>query len=358
MQPERPVLPELDQHRLDPEARPVVRARHLADRIFRGELRHPSFPADQFTKLQGETLSALEQARQDTGGTGGAGTQANIAFADALYPKGHPFWSPTLDQSEAAVKSITVDDLKAFYGTYYRPDTSILVVVGDVKTQDALNAIKAAFGDWRKPAAPAPAFSIPDVPLPAQAPPAQVIALPGTSQTSILWGYPGQLKRSDKDFYAATIMNYILGGDTFGSRLGKNIRDRSGLAYSVYSFFDSTHGAGPFQVFLGTNPNNAQRALYELKQISNQMVQSGVTPDEVQQAKSFLTGSYPLRLETNAGVAGQLLVAEDYGLGLDYIQKRADLYNSVTVAQVNAAVKKYLHPDKAVLIIAGAAPAK
>jgi zinc protease len=322
------------------------------------ELQHPSFPADQLEKLRGETLSGIEEARQDTGGTGGAGTQATIAFTDALYPKGHPYWSPSLDQSEAAIKAITADDLKSFYGKYYRPDTSILVVVGDVNTQDALAAITSAFGGWQKPTTPAPVLDIPDVPLPAKAPPTQVIALPGASQTSILWGYPGQLKRSAPDFYAATIMNYILGGDTFGSRLGKTIRDQSGLAYTVGSSFDSSHGAGPFEVFLGTNPNNAQRAIYELKQITEQMRQTGVTPDEVQQAKAYLTGSYPLRLETDAGVAGQLLASEAYGLGLDYIQKRADLYDFVTVDQVNAAVQKYLHPDKAVLVIAGAVPGK
>ncbi len=322
------------------------------------ELQRPAFPADQLERLRGETLSGLEQARQDTGGTGGAGTQASIAFADALYPKGHPFWSPTIDQSEAAIKTLSVADLKGFYGTYYRPDTTTLVVVGDVNTQDALAAIKTAFGGWPKPATPAPAFQIADVPLPATAPPTQVIALPGTSQTSILWGYPGQLKRDAPDFYPAYLMNYILGGDTFGSRLGKTIRDQSGLAYTVYSFDDATHGAGPFEVFLGTNPNNAQRALYELKQITAQMRKTGVTPDEVRQAKAYLTGSYPLRLETNAGVAGQLLVAEDYGLGLDYIQKRAAIINAVSVDQVNAAVQKYLQPDKAVLVIAGAVPGK
>ncbi|MDQ2686688.1 MAG: insulinase family protein [Armatimonadota bacterium] len=322
------------------------------------ELRHPAFPADQLEKLRGETLSGLENARQDTGGTGGAGTLADIAFSDALYPKGHPFWSPSLDQSEAVVKGLTRDDLQQFYDTYYRPDTTTLVVVGDVKTAAVQSAIKAAFGDWAKPTTPAPALHIADVPLPAQAPPSQLLSLPGTSQTSILWGYPGQLKRDSPDFYAATIMNYILGGGVFSSRLGKYIRDQSGLAYTVYSDFDASHGAGPFEVFIGTNPHNAQRALAELRTVTAQMRKTGVTPDEVQQAKAYLTGSYPLRLETNDGVAGQLLVSQDYGLGLDYIQKRAGLYNAVTVAQVNAAVQKYLHPEKATLIIAGATPEK
>ncbi len=203
---------------------------------------------------------------------------------------------------------------------------------------------------------PHPTLNIPDVPAPAKAPAPQVIVLPDAPQTSLLFGYNGGLTRNAPDFYAAQIMNYILGGDTFGSRLGKTIRDQNGLAYSVYSFIDAQHGSGPFQVFVGANPKNANRALALLRQILSQVRQYGVTPDEIHQAKQYLTGVYPLRLETNAGVAGQLLVAEDYGLGLDYIQKRADYYNAVTPAQVNAAIQKYLHPDQGALIIAGAAP--
>jgi zinc protease len=320
------------------------------------ELRHPAFPADQLEKVRGMTLSGLEEARQDTGGTSGPGTQAEIAFADSLFPRGHPFWMPTLDQSEAAVKSLTADDVRSFYGAYYRPDTTALVIVGDVTTSDALQQIRTAFGDWVKPSTPRAAFAIPDVPLPTQAPPTQMLPLSGASQTSILWGYPGQLKRTDPDFYPTYVMSFILGGDPFQSRLGRTIRDKSGLAYNVYSYFDATHGAGALQVFLGTNPNNADRAIYDLRQVVGEMRRGGVTADEVRDAKLYLTGSYPLRLETNAGVAGQLLNSEDFGLGLDFIQRRAAIINAVTVAQVNAAIQRHLFPDRAVLTIAGAVP--
>ena len=320
------------------------------------EMRRPSFPADPLERLRAQTLSGIEEARQDTGGTGGAGSQAEIAFAQAIYPKGHPYWSPTLDQSAASAKAITRADLETFYQTYYRPDTTVLVVVGDVNTQDVVRQMQAAFGDWAKPASPAPALDIADVPAPAKAPAPQIIVLPDAPQTSLLFGYAGGLKRDAPDFYAAQIMNYIIGGDTFGSRLGKIIRDQNGLAYSVYSSIDAQHGAGPFQVFVGANPKNATRALSLLRQTLSQVRQYGVTPDEVSQAKLYLTGEYPLRLETNAGVAGQLVAAEDYSLGLDYIQKRADYYNAATPAQVDAAIQKYLHPDRGVLIIAGAAP--
>jgi zinc protease len=325
---------------------------------FADELLHPAFPADQLERLRGQTLSGLEEARQETGGTGGAGTQADIAFAQALYPKGHPYWSPTIDQQEASVKSITADDMRSFYSTYYRPDTTIMTIVGDITTKDAVAKVESLLGGWAKPATPAPAFNIPDVPIPAKAPAPKLIALPDATQTSILWGFPGQLKRTSKDFYPAYIMNYILGGDPFASRLGKTIRDRDGLAYTVYSYFDAGHGAGPFEVFVGANPNNAGKAIGEIRAISQQLRTSGITDTELTAAKEYLTGSYPLRLETNAGIAGQLLVSEEFNLGLDYIQKRASIINAVTIPQVNAAAKKYLHPTQATLVIAGATPSK
>ena len=320
------------------------------------ELRNPSFPPDQLARLRAQILSGIEDARQDTGGTGGAGAQAQIAFAQAIYPKGHPFWQPSLGESAAAIKGLTRADLVRFYQTYYRPDTTALVIVGDVNTADVVREVQADFGGWAKPTAPAPALVIPNVGLPAKAPAPIVIPLADAPQTSILFGYNGGLLQTSPEYYAAQIMNYTLGGDTFGSRLGKAIRDQNGLAYSVSSGIQASHGSGPFEVFIGANPKNATRAITLMRQIITQEQKYGVTPDEVRQAKLYITGSYPLRLETNAGVAGVLTLAEDYGLGLDFPQRRNALYNAVTVDQVNAAAKKYLRPGVGVLVIAGATP--
>ena len=122
------------------------------------ELRHPAFPADQLERLRRQTISSLEEAKQDTGGTGGAGAQAEIAFSEALFPEGSPFWSPTIDQSETSTKAITADDLRAFYDAHYRPDTATLVIVGDIDAAKTLDAVKAAFGDWAKPTTPPTPF--------------------------------------------------------------------------------------------------------------------------------------------------------------------------------------------------------
>jgi len=321
------------------------------------ELRNPSFPAAELEKVRGESLSGLEQSRQDAGGTGDAGALAGIAFAQSLFPKDHPFWQPSIDQSEASMKSLTVDDLSNFYKTYYRPDTMVLVVVGDVTAADALSKVKAEFGDWAKPATPPASEVIPDVPLPAASPAPQTINIPGTDQTSILWGFPGGLKRTDKDFYATTLMNFILGGSGLSARLGLTLRDRDGLCYTTYSNFDAASGAGPFAVFVGTNPQNARQAIHELKGVVQRMHDDGPTAQELAEAKAYLTGVYPIRLENNAGVAEQLMIAQMYGLGSDYIQKHGSYYEKVTLDQVKQAARKHLHPDKAVLIIAGAPPA-
>jgi zinc protease len=321
------------------------------------ELRNPAFPAAELEKVRGETLSGLEQSKQDAGGTGDAGALASIAFAQSLFPVNHPYWSPSIDQSEAAIKSLTVDDLSTFYKTYYRPDTLVLVIVGDVKAADAVNEVKADFGDWAKPSTVPASETIPNVPLPATAPQPQTIEIPGTDQTSILWGFQGGVKRTDQDFYATTLMNFILGGSGLSARLGLTLRDRDGLCYTTYSSFEAASGAGPFSVFVGTNPQNARKAIHELKGVVQRMHDDGPTPQELSEAKAYLTGVYPIRLEDNAGVATQLMIAKLYNLGPDYIQKHASYYEKVTLDQVKEAARKHLHPDKAVLIIAGAPPA-
>ncbi len=320
------------------------------------ELINPTFPQDELTKLIGETYSGLEQARQDTGGTGGAGTLADIAFSQAIYPKGHPYWEPSLDEQEADVKAITRDGLQDFYSKHYRPDNTVLVIVGDVTPNQAVSVVANAFGAWQAPSTPAPQIVIPDVPLPATAAAPSLIAIPSAPQTSIIFGFPGELKRTDKDYYATYLANYVLGGSVFGARLGHQIRDVDGLSYTIYSYFDAENGAGPWQAFAGTNPSNAYRALDEMKKITADYVAEGATPEELRQAKVYLSGAFPSRLETNLGVAQLLTAAEEYNLGLDYPNRYVSIINSVSLEQVHAAAKAHLHPDRAVVIMSGATP--
>src|SRR5262249_35816843 len=147
----------------------------------------------------------------------------------------------------------------------YGPDRLILVIAGDVRASRVHDAVRARLESWpRNPQAqPLPALP---VPLQPPAPPV-VIPLPDKSQTAILWGHAGGLRRSDPDFYAAQVMNLVLGGGgALNSRLGTVIRDEQGLAYNVESIFDANLYPGAFAIALGTNPANARRAIDALGQ--------------------------------------------------------------------------------------------
>ncbi len=309
-------------------------------------LRQPTFPAEDLERLKGRVLAALTQEKTDSDRLAGR------AFERAVYPPGHRLRPETLEEAQQAVGAITRDDVERFYRQQYGPDQMILVVAGDVKADRVRQALEARLGSWaRNPqTAPVPA---PDGPL-QDAPVEVVIPVPDKSQTAILWGHAGGLRRSDPDFYAAQVMNLVLGGaGALNSRLGTSIRDDLGLAYNVYSFFDSSLYPGPFEIALGTNPANARKAVDALQAEVRRIRDHGVTQRERDEAVAYLTGRFPLRLETNAGMADILWAMDFYTLGPDYIDRYADYYRAVTIGQVNEAARKHLHPDRATLVIAG-----
>lgn len=312
-------------------------------------LRQPTFPTEALQRLKGLALAGLEQAKDDPS------SLASRAFSRAIYPEGNPLRPLTLDEAARSIQGITREDLESFYRKQYGPDHMILVVAGDVRADQVRQALESRLGDWaRNPsAAPIPSISVPL----AAATKREVVQVPDKSETEILYGFAGGLKRSDPDFYATQVLNMVLGGGgALNSRLGNVIRDQQGLAYGVSSFFDANLYPGPFEVELGTNPANAEKAVCSLQQQVERVRQTGVTQRELDEAVAYLTGRFPLRLETNAGMAEILWLAEFYKLGPDYIDRYASYYRAVTLGQVNAAARKHLHPDRATLVISGTVP--
>jgi zinc protease len=311
-------------------------------------LRQPAFPAADFDRVKGEALAAIAQAKTNPDRV------VARAFERAVYPPGHPLRPQTFEEAEATIAATTREDLAAFHRRQYGPDGMIVVVAGDVTPERVREALQKRLGDWaRNP--DAKRVVLPDLPL--QAAPAKVeIPIPDKSQTAIMWGHAGGLRRNDPDFYATQVLSTILGGGALVSRLGSSIRDEQGLAYSVYSYFDASLFPGPFRAVLGTNPANAKKAVAALEAEIQRIRRDGVTDREVAEAVAYLTGRFPLRLETNAGVAETLWGMEFFGLGDDYIDRYASYYRAVTVAQANAAARAHLHPDRATLAVAGPLP--
>jgi zinc protease len=314
--------------------------------VLSDELRNPSFPEEQISRLKAQTVAGLEMQKEDPQAI------AYRQFSRMIYPEGHPYCPLTVEEDQIAVKALTRDNLVDFHKKFFGPETTIIAISGDVKTDEAVAAIEKYFGDWQ-PVGPARKIEIPKVPLATQ-PSQVVITMSDKAQVNVMCGHAGQLRRTDPDYYAATVMNEVLGGGGgLDSKLGLRIREHMGLVYSVWSTFDAGIGDGPWISGFGSNPANVDKALKAMDEVVRDYIKNGPTQKEFKDAVDYLIGVFPIRLETNDGVAGILAAEEFYDLGMDYIQRHTAIYEAITMDQVREAAKKYLHPDKRTLVIVG-----
>lgn len=305
-------------------------------------LRNPVFPEKEVDKLRGEIITDLEERAHDTR------RMAALTFRELAYPPGHPY-GRSVDGYIETVSRLQADDLRSFYRAHYTPRGMVITVVGAVEAERAVEMVERTFGDWDGPS--------PDrSPLPPVPPPEEVrqkfVPIPGKTQTDIVLGYPGPA-RTDPDFLDAMVCNTVLGVFGMMGRLGDKVRDEQGLAYYSYSRVEGGKGPGPWTVIAGVNPVNVERALESIRAEICRIVQEPVPADELADSQAFLTGSLPLRLETNDGVAGAILDMERYQLGLDYLQRYRDLIRAVTPERVLVVARRYLNPDAYVLALAG-----
>jgi len=309
-------------------------------------LRNPSFPQQEIEKLRSQRLSELKQSLESTE------ARAGRAFVRHIFPPGHPYGAPSVEEQAKSYQSMTGEDIARFHATMYGPDASTIVVAGDVTADQALAKVRQYFGDW-KPLGRSRDVQVPDAQLQGGMV-REVIPMMDKSEVSVFIGHYGGLNRTDPDFYKAEVMNFILGGGSLSSRLGLKLRDELGLVYGVWSYFRTYKGRGDWRAQFGTNPNNADRAIEALLGEVRRLREEGATKQELEDAVDYLTGSYPVGLETNSELADELLRIEFYGLGLDYIGHQAQIYRAITLDDVNAAAQKYLHPDCCTVVIAGA----
>ncbi|MDX2230141.1 MAG: pitrilysin family protein [Leptolyngbyaceae cyanobacterium bins.349] len=275
------------------------------------------------------------------------GRVARRAFQQAVYPHNHPFH--TLATLESLQK-IARTDVVQFYNQQYRPEDTILALVGDFDPVAVRNLLAREFGDWQN-AGPDPTLTFPTVPLPKRTI-RLTPTLPGKTQSITFMGY-NAINRSDSRFYAAQVLNQILGGDTLASRLGTEIRDRQGLTYGIYSLFQAGKNPGPFLVYMQTAPEDANRAIASTVSLLQQLRQQGVTPTEVAAAKRSLSSSYSVELASPEALVSNILMDTVYGLSLDEMRQYTRKIQAVTPEQVNQAIQELLHPDNLVIVTAG-----
>jgi zinc protease len=300
-------------------------------------LTQPTFPEDEIRREVEKTLAAI-QSQEDQ-----PDEVAEKAFQRDLFlttPYAHP-----VEGTKESLSRLTREALVTFFKTYYHPNSSILTVAGDI-TADELNAkIPPRFTSW-------PTSEVPNVPfVAAYAKEAKVTKIDRKiTQANIILGHTG-VSRNNPDYYALTVMNYILGGGGFSSRLVEEIRDKRGLAYSVTSFFDPGKYPGAFQIVLQTKNTSAREAISLSLQEMKRIQKEEVSEKELEAAKKYLIGSFPMRLDTQGKLVTFLTQVEYYGLGLDYPGKYPSLIQSVTREDVLRVAKTYLRPEGVILVV-------
>jgi zinc protease len=298
-----------------------------------------AFPQPEIDR-QKQTVIASIRAREES-----PGDIAQRRFAAALFPAS-PYGRPA-EGTETAVKGIQQKSLTDFYGRYYRPNRSILAVVGDVSDAEITQALNRAFRLWKKGEPGGKPL------VPKSTGTSQIIRVnKDLTQANIMMGHEG-IPRNHPDYYAIQVMNYILGGGGFSSRAMDSIRNQSGLAYSVYSYFSAAKSHGTFAFVMQTKNETAEEAIRIAREEIRRMQDQPVGEQELNEAKDYLTGSFPLRLDTNHKVANFLAQVEFFQLGLDYPDRYAEFIRKVTSEDVQRVAKQYLHPEKLITVIVG-----
>ncbi len=306
-------------------------------------LMEPTFPEIELEKLRGQILTHLGVLDTDTT------YRAECALMASLYPPGHPYARPIMGTRET-VQALTRRDLAEFYSTHYHPQTLIMAVVGAIQPGPVMDKLEAVLGRWN------PAQDYEPCPIPhAETPPTivtQRVELPAKAQVDLIWGVVS-MSRTSPDYYPAMMANLILGRLGLMGRLGEKVRDQLGLAYYVGSSLDVGLGPQPWSIMAGIHPTNIERTLSALLEEVQRLRETLVRDEELEEAQAYLIGSLPLHLETNEGIAHVLLDIEDYGLGLDYLQRYPNIVTGISKEELQRVARKYLTLDRYALAMAG-----
>jgi zinc protease len=302
-------------------------------------LAQPRFDEAALERIRAKIVANLRREQQEPSAV------AARLWARAAFPD-HPYGTPR-DGTVESVTALTRADVAAAHGAGIARENLVVAVVGDITAERLAPLLDKAFGALPE------AADLTDVPEVEPATGLSVSEALDTPQTAIRFGGPG-LKRDDPDFIPAYVMNHILGGGSFTSWLFEEVRDKRGLAYSVYSFLAPLDHSAIFGGGTATRNDQAEEALEVILAQIARMADEGPSGDELASAKSYLTGSYALRFGSSDSIARQLLGIQLEDLGMDYVNERNDLIESVTLEDVQRAARRILGEGEPTVAIVGA----
>jgi zinc protease len=309
--------------------------------VFTDVVANPTFPEKEFVRLQKQRLTSLVQQRDQPPAI------ANNAFSTVLYGSEHPY-GHNPSGTESSVKAMSAGDLEKFYKTYYRPNNSTLIVVGDVKMSTIVPKLDDAFATWSS--GEVASFPVP----PPKAPDRMRVYLvdkPGAPQSEVRIGYPA-LARSTPDYFPVVVMNRLLGGQ-FTSRINLNLREKHGFTYGAFSTFRFQKGVGPFVAQGGIVSEKTDSSLVEFIAELNLMREKGMSPEELEYAKKGMIGNFALAFETPSQIAGALQNIVLYGLPEDYYNNYLVNIEGVNLDAVQRVAKQYLDTSRMAVVVVG-----
>ncbi len=318
---------------------------HLADAmvLFAEMALQPSFPPREVERLRDERLNDLQQVMAD------ARRRAEKAFPSVIYADGAAYARP-LGGVEETIVPIDREVLMARHAELVRPDASTLIVCGDLEGVPLDDIVTSAFGDWASMAEAAPA----QVATPDGAAEGRRVVLvdrPGAPQSEVRVGHVGTKRRID-DFHALSVTNALLGG-LFNSRLNRLLREERGYTYGVNSGFDMRRAAGPFAVRCAVESDVTAPAIADIMSELGRLREAPVEQDELDAARDYLVGVFPLRFETSAQVAGALAGLVIQGLPDDELDCYRPTIAAVSAEAVGAAAEKHIDPERASIVVVG-----
>lgn len=307
-------------------------------------LQHPSFPEKIVAREKERTIAALREAETKPEAI------AEKDFAKAVYGS-HPYGLP-LNGEPDTVRKISRADILAFYRAHYSARSAVVALMGDVSRAQA-----EAIAQKLTAHLPAGGASSVIPPVNQQIKTSEVrIAHPAT-QSHILVGAPG-ISRTDPDYFTLYVGNYVLGGGGFVSRLVDEVREKRGMAYSVYSYFMPMQQAGVFQIGLQTKKEQADDALGMVRTTLRKFIEEGPSEKELQAAKDNIVGGFPLRIDSNKKILDYLSMIGFYGLPLTYLDDFSGKVEKVTTAAVRDAFRRRVNPDALATVMVGAPQAR
>lgn len=310
--------------------------------LFTDVLYNPSFPEDELDKIKKQTISGLKSNQDDANAISG-----NVR-SKLLYGADHPYGEIQL---ESHVENISVDDIKNYYATYFKPNISYLVVVGDISVKDVKKIAKARFGKWESGDISPASYTQPT------APDNNIVALVNRSnsvQTVLNITYPIDLKPGTPEVIQARVMNQVLGGSS-ASRLFKNIREDKGYTYGAYSSISSDELVGSFNASASVRTNVTDSSVNEFFYEMKRMTEETVGDEELQLAKNVIIGGFGRSLERPQTIANFAVNIERYNLPADYYNNYVKNVQAVSANDVKAIASQYIKPENAYVVAVGKA---